>query len=86
MVATNGNHSESYYVDNFLSRLKEEISSSLYLNKPLNLKEATDKARRQESLIELMDRRDRNQSKGSVGSTNTKPVFNTSKTTTYTPK
>lgn len=42
IVNMNHSHSESYYVDSFLSGLKEEISSALYLNKPVTLKEARD--------------------------------------------
>lgn len=45
VVAIDGIHNENYYVDSFLSGLKEEISSALYLNKPHSLKEARDKAR-----------------------------------------
>lgn len=45
VVTMDGTHNESYYVDSFLSGLKEEISSALYLNKPHSLKEAMDKAR-----------------------------------------
>ncbi|KAL8089957.1 hypothetical protein AgCh_039426 [Apium graveolens] len=73
-VSVDGTHHESYYVDSFLSGLKEEISSALYLNKPLNLKEARDKARGQETLIEVMDRRNKS-FKASTGLTVTKPTL-----------
>lgn len=68
----NGNYSESYYVDSFLSGLKEEISSALYLNKLTTLKNARDKARRQESLIEVKDKRSKGYNKISVGGTSSK--------------
>lgn len=40
-----GFHRESYYIDNFISGLKEEISQSLYSNKPQSLQEARERAR-----------------------------------------
>ncbi|KAL8102892.1 hypothetical protein AgCh_027426 [Apium graveolens] len=74
VMSMDGTHHESYYVDSFLSGLKEEISSALYLNKPLNLKEARDKARGQETLIEVMDRRNKG-FKANTGLTVTKSTL-----------
>lgn len=72
LISVDGSHKENYYVDSFLSGLKEEISSALYLNKPITLRDARDKARRQESLIEVMDRRNRNYRKMGSSSSPTK--------------
>ena len=77
-VATvDGKHHESYYVDSFLSGLKEEISSALYLNKPVSLRDAREMARRQESLIEIMDKRHKGHSRYTPLSGQSKPTSTT---------
>lgn len=73
VVSIDGTHNENYYVDSFLSGLREEISSALYLNKPLTLKDARDKARGQENIIEVMDKRGRNVNKH-LGGTSTSKI------------
>lgn len=52
-----GFHRESYYIDNFISGLKEEISQSLYSNKPQTLQEARNRARGQEHYLAVLDKR-----------------------------
>ncbi|XP_074346537.1 uncharacterized protein LOC141685327 [Apium graveolens] len=52
-----GFHRESYYIDNFISGLKEEISQHLYNQKPQTLQEARDRARGQEYYLTVLDKR-----------------------------
>lgn len=63
MVVQNPNPSELYFVNSFLSGLKDEISSTLYLHKPLTLKDARDKARAHECVIEAMEKREKGNNK-----------------------
>lgn len=56
MVIQNPSLGELYFINSFLSGLKEEISSTLYLHKPISLKDARDKARAQECVIEAMEK------------------------------
>lgn len=44
IVVQNPNLSELYFINSFLSGLKEEISSTLYLHKPISLRDAREKA------------------------------------------
>lgn len=73
VISVDGIHNESYYVDSFLSGLKEEISSALYFNKPLTLNQARDKERGQESWIEIMDKLSKNYGKTTSGYQAKKP-------------
>lgn len=59
---------ELYFVNSFLSGLKEEISSTLYLHKPISLRDAREKARAQECVIEAMEKSSRVTQKTSTGS------------------
>lgn len=63
MMVQNPSLSELYFVNSFLSGLKDEISSTLYLHKPSSLKDARDKARAQECVIEAMEKRPKTVSK-----------------------
>ncbi|KAL8108557.1 hypothetical protein AgCh_024867 [Apium graveolens] len=51
-----GFHRESYYVDNFISGLKDEIAQHLYNNKPQMLQEARELARGQEHYLNVLDK------------------------------
>lgn len=57
IVVQNPNLSELYFVNSFLSGLKDGITSAVYLHKPLSLKDAREKARAQECVIEAMEKR-----------------------------
>lgn len=57
VMTQEGHHRESYYVDTFISGLKEEISQSLYNSKPSSLQEARNLARGQEYLLGVLDKR-----------------------------
>lgn len=52
-----GYHRESYYIDNFISGLKDEIAQYLYNQKPQTLQEARDMARGQEFFLTVLDKR-----------------------------
>lgn len=57
MLAQNKGFTEDYFIESFLSGLKEEIANALYLVRPQTLKEAINQARRQEVYLESLDRR-----------------------------
>lgn len=57
VMAQEGFHRESYYVDNFVSGLKEEIAQYLYNQKPKSMQEARDLARGQEHFLTVLDKR-----------------------------
>lgn len=59
IVVQNPNLSELYFVNSFLSGLKDKISSTLYLHKPVNLKNERDKVRAQEVVIKAMEKRNK---------------------------
>lgn len=67
-MVQNPSLSEIYFVNSFLSDLKEEISSTLYLHKPTSLRDAREKARMQECVIEAMEKRSTFSSKPSFTS------------------
>lgn len=48
-----GFHRESYYIDNFISVLREDIARYLYNQKPQTMQEARDMARGQEFILTL---------------------------------
>lgn len=52
-----GHHRESYYIDTFISGLKEELSQTLYNNRPATLQEARNMARGHEHLLGVSDKR-----------------------------
>lgn len=52
-----GFHRESYYIDNFISGLKDEIAQHLYNHKPQSLQEARELARGQEHYLNVLDKR-----------------------------
>lgn len=68
MVAQNPNLGELYFVNSFLSGLKEEIASALYRHKPNTLRDAREKARAQECVIEALERKSKQCAKQSSGS------------------
>lgn len=51
-----GHHRESYYIDTFISGLKEELSQTLYNNRPATLQEARNMARGHEHLLGVSDK------------------------------
>lgn len=57
VMAQEGHQRESYYVDTFISGLKEELSQASYNHKPSSLKEARNMARGQEFLLDVLDKR-----------------------------
>ncbi|KAL8107546.1 hypothetical protein AgCh_024096 [Apium graveolens] len=57
VMAEEGFHRESYYVDNFISGLKEEIAQHLYNHKPQSLQQARELARGQEHYLNMLDKR-----------------------------
>lgn len=57
MSAQNKHYSENYFIESFLSGLKEEIATSLYVVKPLTLRDAINQARGQEVHLESLDKR-----------------------------
>lgn len=57
IVVQNPNLSELYFVNSFLSGLKDEISSTLYLHKPHSLRDAREKERARECVLEAMEKR-----------------------------
>lgn len=61
VMAQEGFHREYYYVDNFVSGLKEEISQYLYNQKPKSMQEARDLARGQEHFLTVLDKRYKSQ-------------------------
>lgn len=52
-----GYHRESYYIDNFISGIKEEIAQYLYNQKPQTMKEARNMDRGQEFFLTVLDKR-----------------------------
>lgn len=63
VMVQEGHHRESYYIDTFISGLKEEIAQQLYNNKPSTLQEARNMARGQEYLLNVLDKRYKSSSK-----------------------
>lgn len=57
MVVQNKGGTEDYFIESFLSGLKEEIVNALYLVKPQSLREAINQARSQEIYLKSLDRR-----------------------------
>lgn len=50
-------HTPDFYLSSFISGLRADIQQALYVYKPRTLNEAMEKAREQETLIELLDKR-----------------------------
>lgn len=83
VMSQEGHHRESYYIDTFISGLKEEISQSLYNSKPTSLQEARNLARGQDYLLGVLDKRYKTTTKAYTPTTTLKPaVASYNKTTT----
>lgn len=74
MLAQNPSLGEQYFVNSFLSGLKEEIYNTVYLYKPTTLKDARDKARAHECVVEALEKKGKGGSRQLVTS-----AINTSK-------
>ncbi|KAL8092282.1 hypothetical protein AgCh_034538 [Apium graveolens] len=57
VMAEEGFHRESYYIDNFISGLKDDIAQYLYNQRPQTMQEARDMARGQEFFLSVLDKR-----------------------------
>ncbi|XP_063938080.1 uncharacterized protein LOC135147942 [Daucus carota subsp. sativus] len=57
VMAEEGFHRESYYIDNFISGLKDDIAQHLYNQKPKTMQEARDLARGQKFFLTVLDKR-----------------------------
>lgn len=57
VMAEEGYHCESYYIDNFISGLKDDIAQYLYNQRPQTMQEARDMARGQEFFLTVLDKR-----------------------------
>lgn len=67
MLSQNRHYTEDYFIESFLSGLKEEIANALYITKPSTLRDAIDQAREQEAYLESLDKRHQATSKPMVG-------------------
>ncbi|XP_012844847.1 PREDICTED: uncharacterized protein LOC105964883, partial [Erythranthe guttata] len=79
MLHTNRTLSEAYFINSFISGLKDEIKSMVRLLKPQTLKEAMSKAKLQEKAIEQLNKslRQMQKNNGLVNSTRTnKSIYN----------
>ncbi|XP_074327173.1 uncharacterized protein LOC141665091 [Apium graveolens] len=56
VMAEEGFHRESYYIDNFISGLKDDIAQYLYNQRPQTMQEARDMARGQEFFLSVLDK------------------------------
>lgn len=80
VMTQEGHHRESYYIDTFISGLKEELSQALYNNRPVTLQEARNMARGQEHLLGVLDKRYRSStSKSYTSNIISKPGYSTGK-------
>lgn len=87
VMVDEGFHRESYYVDNFISGLNEEIAQHLYNLKTRTLHEARELARGQEYYLDVLDKRYKSLSsshkissytpQSKTTATSTKPNLNT---------
>lgn len=57
VITEEGFHLESYYIDNFISSLREDIAQYLYNQKYQTMQEARDIARGQEFLLTVLHKR-----------------------------
>lgn len=80
VMAQDGRHRESYYIDTFISGLREEISQALYNHRPSTLQEARNMARGQEYLLGVLDKRYKSNSlKSYTSNSNSKPGYSATK-------
>lgn len=63
MLSQNKGCTEVYFIESFLSGLKEEITNALYLLRPQTIRKAINQARRQQVYLESLDRRTQGTSK-----------------------
>lgn len=73
VMAEEGFHRESYYIDNFISGLKEDIAQYLYNQKPTTMQEARDMARGQEYFLSVLDKRYKSSYPGQKSNYNKSP-------------
>lgn len=57
MISRNRFHTEEFYLSSFLSGLRKDIQQALYVYKPPTLQDAMDKAKEQELLVALLEKR-----------------------------
>lgn len=79
VMAQEGHHRESYYIDTFISGLKEELAQQLYNNMPSTLQEARNMAKGQEYLLNVLDKRYKSSVKQNTGLTSFKQGYSTVK-------
>lgn len=56
-MAQEGHHKDSYYVDTFISGLKDELSQHLYNHNPATLQDARNLSMGQEYMLSVLDKR-----------------------------
>lgn len=71
MLSQNRNFTWDYFLESFLSGLKDEIANSLYINKPTTLRDAINQARGHEIYLESLDMRHQPTARSVTGNTHT---------------